>query len=123
MMEKLVALKIADVNGQPALQPGWTKSIDAPLAPLVVNGVVFAAASGEFHPAPGTSMTAAERVRRSGKAVLYALDGTTGRELWTSGNAMTSFVHGQALWASIGQVHLGTYDNTVYAFGFSLERH
>jgi outer membrane protein assembly factor BamB len=119
----VVALKVVDVNGQPTLQPGWTKTMDAPLTPLVVNGVVFAAASGEFHPTPGTSMTAAERVRRSGRAVLYALDGTTGRELWTSGNAIASFVHGQALWASIGQVHLGTYDNTVYAFGFSLERH
>jgi hypothetical protein len=55
--------------------------------------------------------------------VLYALDAATGRELWTSGNTITSFAHRSALWPGIGQIHVATYDNTVYAFGFPLERY
>jgi outer membrane protein assembly factor BamB len=68
-------------------------------------------------------LTAADRARQSEPAVLYALDAATGRELWTSRNAITSFAHGAALWPGIGQVHVATYDNTVYAFGFPLERY
>ena len=41
----------------------------------------------------------------------------------SSGNTVTSFMHRPALWAGIGQVHIATYDNTVYAFGFAIERY
>ena len=58
---------------------------------------------------------------RAGSAVLYALDGTTGKELWTSGAAITSFVHSGGLSGGDGQVYVPTYDNTLYAFGIPLE--
>ncbi len=103
----IVAFRIVDEGGKPALQPGWTsQDLPAPSAPIVVNDVVFAAASG----------------RPQGAAMLYAFDAQSGRELWNSGKTMTSYVPPGNLWASNSQVHVGTYDGTVYAFGYVLER-
>ena len=103
----IVAFRIVDEGSNPALTPGWTsRDLAAPTAPIVVNDVVFAASSG----------------RPQGAAVLYAFDSRTGRELWNSGKTMTSYVPPGNLWASNSQVHVGTYDGTVYAFGFVLER-
>ena len=117
------AMKVATTDGTPTLQAGWTsRQMRAPLAPLVVGSVVFVVSSGEFLPPPGANVSAADRARQSVPSILYALDGATGRELWSSGSTMTSFVHGPALWAGIGQVHVATYDGTVYAFGFAMER-
>ena len=54
--------------------------------------------------------------------MLYAFDSRSGRELWNSGKTMTSHIPPANLWASNSQVHAGTHDGTVYAFGFTLER-
>jgi outer membrane protein assembly factor BamB len=103
----IVAYRIIQEGGRFALQQGWTsRDIPAPAAPIVVNDVVFAASSG----------------RGQGAAVLYALDSRSGRELWNSGKTITSPVPPANLWASNSQVHVGTHDGTVYAFGFVLER-
>jgi outer membrane protein assembly factor BamB len=54
--------------------------------------------------------------------VLYALDGGTGKELWNSGKAITSFIpHGGGLSGGGTQLYLGTHDGTFYAFGFPIE--
>jgi outer membrane protein assembly factor BamB len=111
------AYKIVESNGAPALERGWTKAIDAPLPPMIVNGVVFVAASGEFR----DSDNAAERVRRSTHATLYALNGETGAELWDSGDAIKSFSAGAGLSAGNLNVYVSTYDGTLYAFGFPME--
>ena len=98
---------------QPALDAAWvSRELVSPLTPAVVNGVVFAVSSGE---------TSTARTGRSGKAVVYALDGATGKELWSSGAAIGSFVHGGALSVGNSQVYLGTHDGTLYAFGFPME--
>jgi outer membrane protein assembly factor BamB len=52
--------------------------------------------------------------------VLYALDPATGRELWSSGAAITSFARA-GLAGGGGQVYVVTHDNTLYAFGIALE--
>ena len=103
----IVAHKIVSEGGNVSLQPGWTSGeIAAPTAPIVVNDVVFAAASG----------------RPKGAAVLHAFDGQTGRELWNSGKTIESFTTGPGFWSSNSQVYLATDDGTVYAFGYTLER-
>jgi outer membrane protein assembly factor BamB len=56
------------------------------------------------------------------RPLLYALKGTDGSELWTSGNTITSFVSGKSFWSANGQVYVGAFDGTVYAFGFAMER-
>ena len=102
------ARKIADAGGRPSLEPGWTfadHGVHPP--PIVVNGVVFALSGGSA----------------SAPAVVYALDGVTGKELWNSGKTITSYVPGgRSFWSGHGQVYVGALDGTVYAFGFPMER-
>ena len=88
------------------LDSAWTsKEIAAPLAPAIVNGVLFTAAVG------GTD-----------KATLYALDAATGKEFWNSGSTITSPVgEGGGLAIGGSTVYLGTKDGTLWAFGFPIE--
>jgi outer membrane protein assembly factor BamB len=119
----VAALKVTGDAARPALQPGWvSRDLVSPAAPIVVNGVAFVLSTGEYIPATGTA-TLADKISKSVPAVLYALDASTGKELWNSGKAITSFVHSAGLWSSDGQVYVATYDSTVYAFGFAMDRH
>jgi outer membrane protein assembly factor BamB len=117
----IVAWKIVDKDGTPAFERGWTsRDLIAPLPPVVVNGVVFALSSGEF--APGDRRTSsAERLQKSKPAVLYAMDGLSGRELWNSGSTVHSFVNNGGLAAGGTRVYVSTQDGTQYAFGFPIE--
>jgi hypothetical protein len=100
----VAAFKVVDQSGKPSLQPAWlSRDLTNPLTSLIVNGVVFATSGGNAqHP-----------------AVLYALDGSSGKELWNSGNTITSYsrtpVSGEA-----SQMYLSTADSTIYTFGFEL---
>jgi outer membrane protein assembly factor BamB len=117
-------MKISISNGTPTIASGWvSRQMRAPLSPVIVNGVAFVVSSGEFVPPAGASVNAVDRARRSVPAVLYALDALTGRELWSSGTTIATFARGSAAWPGIGQIHVATFDNTVYAFGFPLERY
>ena len=108
----IVAFKIEGAE-KPALTPGWTsRPLTAPAAPLVVYNVVFAISSGQ--PAAPSGAGSA--------AVLYALEATTGKDLWNSGATIRSYMPGRAIWASNSQVYVGGSDGAVYAFGFPLER-
>ena len=73
-----------------------------PLAPIVINGVVFA-------------------VFNSPSAILHAFNADTGKELWNSGTVMTTGVRNGNLSGSASQLYLGTSDGTLYAFGFPIE--
>ncbi len=113
--------KVVDKGGKPGLEAGWvSRELVSPLPPIVVNGVVFALSSGEFRSADA-KMTAAQRAQKSSKAVLYALDGVTGKELWSSGAEMASFAHSGGLAAGGTRVYVSTYDGTQYAFGYPIE--
>jgi outer membrane protein assembly factor BamB len=106
-------MKVGDAAGTISIEPGWVShDLAAPAAPIIVNGVVFAPATGE--PAASNG--------RGTPAVLNAYDGTTGKRLWTSGAAMTTFASPGSFWSTGGQVYVGTHDGTVYAFGFNDER-
>jgi outer membrane protein assembly factor BamB len=117
----IVAYRIIDQNGTPTLQPAWvSRDMMSPAPPAIVSGIVFAVSSGEYR-SGDAQMTAAQRVQRSKPAVLYALDAATGKELWSSGMAISSFVRGVGPSAGDGQVYVVTYDGTIYAFGIPLE--
>ncbi len=116
----VVAWKIVEQNGALTLQPGWaSRNLVSPLTPTIINGVVFVTSSGEFR--TNSKMTAAMRAARSSRAVIYALDGATGKELWNSGATITSFTRSGALSGGMSQIYLTTYDGTIYAFGFPME--
>ncbi|MBI3679428.1 MAG: hypothetical protein HY235_03440 [Acidobacteria bacterium] len=117
----IAAWKIVERNNVPVLEPGWvSREMISPLPPAIVNGVVFAVSSGEFR-TNDARMSAAERARRSSRAVLYALDAATGKELWNSGDVIASFVHSGGLSAGGGRVYVGGHDGTQYAFSFPME--
>ncbi len=109
-------------GAKPTLEVAWvSRDLVAPLSPIVVTGVVFAVASGEYNPGDA-SVSATERTRRSSPAVIYALDAATGKELWNSGKTIAAFAHGTGLASGPGQIYLATSDNFVYAFGMPYER-
>ena len=117
----IVAWKVEDEGGIPKLKPAWiSRDFTSPLPPIVVNGVVFAVSSGEYR-SGDAKVTAAERVKRSHPAVLYAMDALTGKELWNSGTQITSFVHSGGVAAGGSRVYVSTYDGMQYAFGFPIE--
>ena len=117
----ILAWKLSEEGGKISLQAGWaSRNLVSPLTPTIINGVVFATSGGEFKTSD-SKMSAAARAGRSGKAVLYALDGATGKELWSSGTTITSFARGVALTGGMGQLYLTTYDGTIYAFGYPMD--
>ncbi len=98
----IVAFKIGDQGGQLTLEPGWVSpNIASPLPPIIVNGVVFTAGVGP-----------------QGNAVLYALDGATGRPFTNTGDAVSGKPTG-LLSEQFGTVYLRTTDNVLWALGFS----
>jgi outer membrane protein assembly factor BamB len=102
----IVTMKVTEQAGTLAFQPGWrSREIAAPLPPLVVNGVMFAASGGT----------------RAAPAVLYAIDATTGKDLWNSARTIASTVRG-GLSAGQGNVYVPAVDGTLYAFGFAIEK-
>lgn len=108
----VIALRLSEAATF-ALQPGWiSHNLSAPATPITVNGVVFTLATGVPSAAGGQGTP----------AVLHAYDGATGKRLWTSGKAMTTFASPGSLWTGTGQVYVGARDGTLYAFGFDDER-
>ncbi|MGE0130506.1 MAG: hypothetical protein AB7U82_20710 [Blastocatellales bacterium] len=117
----VIAWKVVEENGAMTLQPGWaSRNLISPLTPTIINGVVFATSSGEYQ-TKDSKVTASQRALRSGRAVLYALDGATGKELWNSGATITSFATKGALSGGMGQIYVTTHDGTIYTFGFPME--
>ena len=107
-----VTMKLAAQGGSFALEKAWSaERFTAPTTPLIVNGVIFALDAGR----PGPQATRAS-------AVVRAYDGTTGKELWTSGRTMTAPASPRSFWSAMSQVHVGTTDGTLYTFGFLDER-
>ena len=106
----VVAFRLTGDGAAPALEPAWSsRDLARPGAPVVVNGVLFAAS--------GAAMGSGGK----GRSVLYAFDAATGKELWNSGSAMSSYVPGVPPSAGDGQVYVVTADGTLYAFGIPLE--
>lgn len=102
----VVAWKVAGKDAALALQPGWTSSaIAAPLTPIVVDNVIFAASRGS----------------RSKGAVLYALEAGTGKELWNSGGTIKGQVGSSGLAAGGSHVYIANQEGTQYVFGFPIE--
>ncbi|HKV48275.1 MAG TPA: PQQ-binding-like beta-propeller repeat protein [Candidatus Acidoferrales bacterium] len=117
-----IAFRVEDVNGKPEMVPAWvSRDMVTAETPVIANEVVFALAAGEFtgqgHDGGTGLWTAEERVARSVPAILYALDGQTGKVLWSSGHEIGSFLHEGGMAVADGRVIFGTNDGTVYCFG------
>ncbi len=102
----VVAWKLTESGDGVLLDKGWeSPRMDSPLPPMIVSGVVFALDGGNS----------------SGTAKLFALEGTTGSQLWNSGDAIKATARGHTLSSGPGHVFLTASDSAVYAFGFPIE--
>jgi outer membrane protein assembly factor BamB len=118
----IIALKLKEKDGKIELEPAWqSRDMITSEPPVIVNGVVFVLAGGEFtgqaNDAVGGLFSAQERIQRSVPAKLFALDAVTGKELYSSGDQITSFLHQAGLSVAGDKVMFGTFDGTVYCFG------
>jgi outer membrane protein assembly factor BamB len=94
-----------------------------PDPPFIANGIVFGDGTGADtnigrDDVPyGTPAPTVVRGSQTTHATLHALDGLTGRELWSSDDQMTSYNHQSGLTVANGKVYVGTYDGMEYCFG------
>jgi outer membrane protein assembly factor BamB len=102
----IVAFKVEDKDGHPVLTPSWiSRDLKNPAPPAIANGVIFALDGGNA----------------STHATLYALDAATGKELYSSGDAIETYTHLAGMSVGDGHVFFTTHDNTLYSFGIPLE--
>jgi outer membrane protein assembly factor BamB len=122
----LMAFKVEEKGGKPVLTPAWN-SVDmtVPTPAVIANGMVFVLADGDnvvqFGP-NGNFLNTAAREEKEGHAILYVLDATTGKVLYSSGDAIRDFSHFNGLAVAGGRAYLGTHDGTLYAFGLGYEQ-
>jgi outer membrane protein assembly factor BamB len=102
----IVAFKVEDQDGHTQLTPAWKSGdLENPAPPVFANGLVYALAGGSS----------------SKHATLYVLDAATGKQLYTSGDAIQSYTRLAGMSVGDGHVFFITHDNTLYSFGIPLE--
>lgn len=129
----ILAFKVARREGakDPTLDPAWvSRDFDVPDPPVLANGVVFALSTGE-NPLQTTGteviysgqklLTDQERAANTHNAELYALDAKTGKLLYRSGQAMSTWVHFSGLAIADGQIYAVDHDSNLYCFGLKQE--
>ena len=106
-----------------------------PKKSVIANGVVFAYAAGEDATqvvqdaawnepggpryGGGLSSVPCAAFPDSRRAALYALDGQTGKELWSSGDQIASWNHFSGLTVANGRAYIATFDGMLYCFGIA----
>jgi outer membrane protein assembly factor BamB len=89
-------------SGEDATQIVPDRAFDDPAGPQIGGAV---------------SNGGARRIPASRRAMLYALDALTGRELWNSGDQIPTWNHYSGLTVANGRAFITTFDGTIYAFG------
>ncbi len=118
----VLAMKLTDSGGKMELKPAWlSRDMMTAEPPVVANGVVFVLAAGEFtaqaNDIEGGLYSYESRIKNSIPAKLYALDAMTGKELYSSGDQVASWLHQAGIAVAGGRVIFGTFDGTIYCFG------
>ena len=130
----VAAFKVEERNGKWQLVPAWmSRDMDLAEEAVIANGIVFAYAAGEdasqvvpdgawnekdgARYGGGLSSGPVRRIPGSRRAVLYALDGLSGRELWSSGTQIESWNHFSGLTVANGRAYIATFDGMLYCFG------
>ncbi len=99
----------------PTLVPAWISgNFDHPDPAVIANGVLFSLSNGENAVQRGGE---AKRLENTHPAVLRALDAATGKELYNSGSAISSWVHFSGLALANGKVFAVDHDSNLYCFG------
>ena len=102
----IVAFKVEDSGGKATLTPAWvSRDLINPAPPVIANGLVIALSQGDA----------------SKHATLYVLDAATGKELYSSGDAINTYAHMAGVAVGDGHAFFVTHDNTLYSFGIGME--
>ena len=102
----LAAFRLAEKDGKPALAQVWASGkLVRPSPPVIASGVVFALANGDGQT----------------HAVLHALDGSNGKELWSTGSGVSAPGDLTGLTVANGRVYFATADGTMWVYGIPLE--
>lgn len=102
----IVAFKVQDTGGKTELVPEWvSRDLVNPAPPVIANGLVIALSQGDA----------------STHATLFVLDAATGKELYSSGDAIPTYAHMAGVAVGDGHVFFVTHDNTLYSFGIGME--
>jgi outer membrane protein assembly factor BamB len=120
----VAAFRVERKAGQAVLTPAWvSRDMNHAEPPVIANGVVFAFGSGEVvtqvAPQQLGNIPTEQRIANSTHATIYALDARTGKELWSSGERITSWNHFGGLSIANGRVYISTFDGKVFCFGLS----
>jgi hypothetical protein len=103
----VVAFRIEEQGGKPALVPAWvSRDLISPVPPVITSGIVFALSTG---------------AKNKSRAILYAFDAATGKEMYSTGNQVSATGTLTGLAVANGRVFFTTMDNTFYGFGIYLE--
>lgn len=102
----IVAFKLDDANGKLALNPVWvSQDMVNPAPPRVANGIVIALAGGDT----------------STHAKLYALNGATGAELYSSKDLIPTYTRWSGVSISDAHAFFTDHENVLYSFGIAVE--
>jgi len=115
----IMAFKVAaDPRSQnPVLEPAWISGdFSLPDPPVIANGVVFALSNGENADQRGDE---SKRFANTHPAALKALDAKSGKELFSSGTSMDTWVHFSSLAVADGRIYAVDHDSNVYSFGLA----
>jgi outer membrane protein assembly factor BamB len=104
----IAAFKVEERSGRPVLTLAWTApEMVAPAAPVVGNGLLFVLSTGDSTKA----------------ATLSILDATTGKQLFSSGDAVRGPADASTgLAVANGRVYFSTLAGIVYSFGIPTEQ-
>lgn len=104
-------------NGDPVLEPAWISGdFSLPDPGVIANGVLFALSTGENADQRGDE---SRRFTDTHPAVLKALDAKTGKELYNSGNEISTWVHFSGLAVVDGRIYTVDHDSNIYCFGLT----
>ncbi len=110
----VVAFRLEESDGKPMLKQAWvSREMSSPLPPVITSGVVFVLSAGDYTPDG--------RAKGGTHATLYALDGVTGKEIYSTGKQVTAPGSLTGVTVANGRVYFATTDNTLWAFGVFLE--
>jgi outer membrane protein assembly factor BamB len=117
----IMAFQVIGPDTKPQLKPIWqSQNMSVPAPPVVIKDVLFALSDGDNidqNDANGHLLQSQFRAAHpSGHSVLYALDASSGKVLYSSGAIIPGFSHFSGIAVANGTVFVITWDNSVYAF-------
>jgi outer membrane protein assembly factor BamB len=117
----IAAAKLTGTSEQPVLQPVWiSRKMVSPAPVVIANGMAFVLSTGQFEQLRkkhGEFYTTSEFQQLAKPAALFVFDATTGKELYSSGDAVSGAASPAGLAFANSRAYFTDQNNAVYCFG------